>query len=260
MPKTMLEVIEQVVTCRECGLVNHCQSPVPMSSQRDARTVAMPSSASRLPSAPGPSFTVLGEAPGRIEDQRGEPFVGPTGLFLRRKLRHAGALDRAVFMNSVCCFPRLEEDHKPSPEHTRACRPNLKAQLETVEGPWVLCVGAYALRSLVRHCNYLTPALGHIIPIHGRLVFPIYHPSYVLRMNDPVIEEGWVQEIERFVGLTQFGEEVVEWRDTCWYCGKLRYPTSPVCYRHRNNWRNDQRWEPARQKKRTVHPDQGSLL
>jgi uracil-DNA glycosylase family 4 len=205
-------------------------------------------------------FTVLGEAPGLMEDRRGEPFVGWAGSFLRRKLRHIGVLDRAVFMNTVCCFPKQQPDGKPNKDHLNACRPNLKAQLEQVESPWVLAVGAYALRAMVRHCQAITPALGHIIPIHGRFVFPVLHPSFILRVNDPGLEEAWMQELERFVGLTEFGEEVIEFKETCWYCGKLNYPGSPVCYKHRNDWRNDQRWEPVGAKKRKVHPDQGQLL
>jgi len=202
----------------------------------------------------------LGEAPGQIEDRRGEPFVGWAGGFLRRKLRHIGVLDRAVFMNSVCCFPKKQEGGKPTKEHLKACRPNLKAQLDQVESPWVLAVGAYALGAMVRHCTAITPALGHIIPIHGKLVYPVLHPSYILRVNDPYLEEDWMQELERFVDLTDFGEEVVEFKGTCWYCGKLSYPGSPVCYKHRNDWRNDQAWEPVGGKKRKVHPDQGTLL
>lgn len=170
-------------------------------------------------------------------------------------------------MNTVCCFPKRQPDGKPSKDHLKACRPNLKAQLECVESPWVLVVGAYALKAMVRHADRISPALGHIIPIHGKLLFPVLHPSFILRMNDPVLEEQWVVELERFEHLMGFEaawepEAAMDLgvRDTCFYCGKLKYPESLVCYKHRKDWRNDQAWDPVGQKKRKVHPDQGTMF
>lgn len=167
-------------------------------------------------------------------------------------------------MNSVCCYPAQEENAKPSKVHLQQCRPNLKAQLEQVDGPWVLAVGAYALKAMVRHSGGVTAAQGAIIPVHGRLIYPVFHPSYILRVGEPDLENEWMRQLERFAHLRTLPREdiqlMIEFQGTCFYCGDVNFPGSHTCHAHANDWRLDQAWEPSRRIKLDKIPGQTSLL
>jgi hypothetical protein len=109
-------------------------------------------------------------------------------------------------------------------------------------------------------------AQGVWVPIHGKLVFPIYHPGYILRANDVTQLRKWEAEIYRFSETLKFHgvwdtpNVDVDKPPWCLYCGKECYYGTQVCYKHRNDWRNDQVWDHARRKKRKVHPDQTTMF
>ena len=91
---------------------------------------------------------LVGEAPGRSEDLRGEPFVGAAGARLDEALRGAG-LDRgSVYItNVVKCRP--PGNRAPSEEEGAACRAHLEAEMSIVR-PSVVCVmGNTALGALL---------------------------------------------------------------------------------------------------------------
>lgn len=229
----LIPVQEAVRTCDRCPLHLQCKNPVPMSGGRvnpegDGLTA---------------KFIVLGEAPGRVEDHRGVPFSGPAGQLLRATLRRAGAgTDDVVFVNAVSCWPH--DKGTPTTEEVNACRVNLRAQLDAVETDYVLVTGATALSSVLPHVR-LKHASGRPIQVHGRWMYPIYHPSYVLR--DPTQTGNWKDQIEKFVMMTK-GLVDVEWLgewQTCLYCGKLRVEGTQTCRSrdHINKWRRDQEWK-----------------
>lgn len=91
---------------------------------------------------------LVGEAPGRSEDLRGEPFVGAAGARLDEALKGAG-LDRgSVYItNVVKCRP--PGNRAPSEEEGAACRAHLEAEMSIVR-PSVVCVmGNTALGALL---------------------------------------------------------------------------------------------------------------
>lgn len=288
MPKTVSQVIEQIVTCQKCKLHQSCRSPVPMSLGRSRRSSTSSSSVTpveqdaknlqqssvqidsstspgvRIVETPGKSpqgstaliknftlsnFIVLGEAPGRVEDHRGVPFIGQAGQLLRSQLKIEGIYDQAVFMNTVSCWPRLEEDMHPTTEQVRACRGNLKDQLAVTDADYVLACGLVALQALLPHAKVMKHAMGKLIEIHGKLVFPIFHPSYVLRANDPTVNRKWEHEVSRFGIVVRFRQDATD-REGCIYCSKITTPGSLICYGHRTAWRTDQIWERRNRGKR----------
>jgi uracil-DNA glycosylase len=80
-----LEVIEQILTCTNCALVDQCSSPVPFRG------------------APS-RVAVVGEAPGETEDKVGKPFVGPAGRLLGSLLHDAGLDEPMGVLNTVSCL------------------------------------------------------------------------------------------------------------------------------------------------------------
>lgn len=185
------------------------------------------------------SFVVLGEAPGRIEDHKGVPFVGPAGQLLRRELAQMGVEDRAVFMNTVSCWPVGEEDTKPTKEQLQACRVNLRDQLDAVDAVYVLACGRVAIEALVPHATSHTR--GHLIHIHDQMVFPVYHPSFILHKKSQEIYREWQEELRAFLFLMEFGQ-LEDTKSTCIYCKAEKYGELDSCYKHRHDLQVDSIW------------------
>jgi uracil-DNA glycosylase family 4 len=162
-PVNRLDVREQVLTCHGCELHELGQAPVPFSG-------------------PTPSYlAMVGEAPGKIEDKVGEPFVGPAGQLLRECLRAAGIQPETVFFcNSCSCWPN-REDRTPRSTEVNACSPNLAAQLDLADPVWVCLLGGVALSTL-RSDLKISRVRGHVLLPEGRRRYYVtFHPSYALR-------------------------------------------------------------------------------
>lgn len=188
------------------------------------------------PSQPDTNFIILGEAPGRLEDFKGKPFVGPAGQLLRKTLRKVGLEpDNAYYMNAVSCWPH----GTPDDSHVRQCHDNLKAQLDAAKSQYVLACGSVALKALLPHAK-LTPALYKWIPVHGKMLFPTYHPSYLLRNRDKTVRAEWERQLERF-GLDINDERGVRPHCCkCIYCDGITLDGF-ICNKtsHKQWWRSD---------------------
>jgi DNA polymerase len=153
----------------------------------------------------GPSHSsvmLVGEQPGDIEDQRGEPFVGPAGRMLDRALEDARiSRDQVYVTNAVKHFKwiwrgkrRLHQ--KPSIRQVLACRPWLEVEIEAVQPQILVCMGATAAQSVVGKPVAIMKERGKFIDSAlGKLTFVTIHPSAILRQRDNDERE---QEYHRF--------------------------------------------------------------
>lgn len=144
----------------------------------------------------GSPLMLVGEQPGDVEDQRGEPFVGPAGKLLDRALAEAGVDARRVFMTNAVKHFRWKPDErskrrihqKPSAGNVRACRPWLAAELRAVHPELVVALGATAAQSLLGSGFRLTQHRGSVLDAElDGLRFSVLatiHPSAVLRAPD----------------------------------------------------------------------------
>jgi len=138
------------------------------------RTIGVP-----LDQAQPKAVALVGEAPGRSEDQVGKPFVGQSGKLLDLVLEQVGASrDDVAVLNTVACRPPHNRD--PKPEETEACRPWYEKQLE-FSGAWVVVLmGNKALQQIFPGSK-ISEARGHPMWMDGRIYVPTYHPAYILR-------------------------------------------------------------------------------
>ncbi|MFL6164457.1 MAG: UdgX family uracil-DNA binding protein [Jatrophihabitantaceae bacterium] len=142
------------------------------------------------------SMMLVGEQPGDVEDQRGEPFVGPAGKLLDRALAEAGVEpDRTYLTNAVKHFRWKPDERskrrihqKPSAGNIRACRPWLAAELRAVQPKLVVALGATAAQALLGTSFRLTQNRGSVLTadLDGNQfsVLATVHPSAVLRAPD----------------------------------------------------------------------------
>ena len=135
----------------------------------------------------------IGEAPGRWEDQKGEPFVGDAGGYLTELLGKIG-LDRSqVFIsNIVKCRP--PENRNPKAPEMESCAPYLERQLALIKPDLVVLLGRFALERFFPR-EKISEAVGvtRTRVIGGREItfLPLYHPAFGIRRQDlkPEIEK-----------------------------------------------------------------------
>ena len=136
------------------------------------------------------SIMCIGEGPGYYEDQMGRPFVGASGQLLDKILAVCGfSRQEQVFIgNIVKCRPPQNRD--PLPEERTACLPYLLRQIEIINPPIIVLLGATALKGLIDAEARITRLRGHWMQWQGRWVMPTYHPSALLR-NAALKRDAW---------------------------------------------------------------------
>lgn len=130
----------------------------------------------------GARVLLVGEAPGRSEDEGGRPFIGRSGRLLDDLLAEVG-LDRArlAVCNTVKCRPPANRAPKRSELGT--CRPWLDRQVEVVAPEVIVTLGGTALAWALGRSARIGEVHGTVHRRDGRLVVPTYHPSAALRFG-----------------------------------------------------------------------------
>jgi uracil-DNA glycosylase len=158
-----LEAIAQLVAgCTKCRLCDGRRHTVPGEGPADARLV------------------VVGEGPGRVEDETGRPFVGPAGELLTKIL---GAIElpreRVFICNVVKCRP--PENRLPQFDEIAACVPYLFRQIEIVKPKVILAMGGTAAQTMLNTKQSLGALRNHVHRFRGIPVIVTYHPAALLR-------------------------------------------------------------------------------
>jgi uracil-DNA glycosylase family 4 len=136
----------------------------------------------------GPALMVIGEAPGRDEDEGGEPFIGRSGRLLFQLIEEeVGLLRSDCFVtNVVKCRPPA--NRTPTREELSACRPWLSEQFKLVKAPLVLALGNTAARSVFGFEQGIGQTHGRIVQLGGGLGLATYHPAAALRGGPSVVD------------------------------------------------------------------------
>jgi DNA polymerase len=122
----------------------------------------------------------VGEGPGEDEDHQGLAFVGRAGQLLTRILAAGGISREDVFItNVVKCRP--PGNRTPVPEEMMRCGDFLEAQLLLLRPKILVCLGATAAKWILKTTEGITGLRGRWIEWRGMEVFPMFHPSYLLR-------------------------------------------------------------------------------
>jgi len=153
---------------------------------------------------PQTNLMFVGEAPGEQEDLQGRPFVGRAGQLLTRFLNLYGvSRDKVYITNVVKCRP--PNNRNPAPDEIAACYPFLKKQIELISPKVILCLGAFAARTIL-NLPEKTPisrirGKEYKVEIGGKeiTVIPTFHPAYLLRNRRG--EPEFQKDLERALKL-----------------------------------------------------------
>jgi len=126
----------------------------------------------------------VGLAPGRLGgDRTGIPFSGDrSGNLLRLMIARSG-LGRVFITNLVRCNPRdaRGRNRDPGAREIANCRDHLAAELAVVRPRVVVCLGAMAWREMAGREAPFRPRRPAARSGGGVLLYPMYHPAYVVR-------------------------------------------------------------------------------
>lgn len=142
---------------------------------------------------------LIGEAPGKNEDEQGIPFVGAAGKMLDQLLASV-ALERAdVFITNVL-KARPPENRDPTPEEAAHHWPWLEEQIEAIDPAVIVLLGRHAMARFLPGTK-ISEEHGKARPINGRTILPVYHPAAALY-------NGSLRKtlLEDFAQLGRFGQ------------------------------------------------------
>jgi uracil-DNA glycosylase len=159
---SLVDVATLIAACTKCGLCNGRTKTVPGEGLATARLV------------------VVGEGPGKTEDETGRPFVGRAGELLTKILAAINLPREQVFIcNIVKCRP--PENRQPQFDEIAACLPFLYRQIELVNPKVILAMGSTAAQSLLNTKQSLGSLRNHIHRFRGTPLVVTYHPAALLR-------------------------------------------------------------------------------
>jgi uracil-DNA glycosylase len=135
------------------------------------RTKAVPGEGS-----PSARVMLIGEAPGREEDRRGQPFVGAAGRFLDEVLAGSGVDRSDLFItNTVKCRP--ENNRPPRKREVDICTSlYLFEQIELVNPALIMLLGSVATKKLLG-VSSVNEVRGRVIEHNRRKYLAGYHPA-----------------------------------------------------------------------------------
>ncbi|MDO4854481.1 MAG: uracil-DNA glycosylase [Coriobacteriia bacterium] len=119
---------------------------------------------------------IIGEAPGKKEDELGRPFVGASGKFLNELLEHAGLKREEVFIANVLkCRP--PSNRNPQAAEIEACSPYLRQQTRSIDPDLIVTMGNFATQFILRTGVGITRLRGTWQRAGKFTVMPIFHPA-----------------------------------------------------------------------------------
>ena len=153
-----LEIIKQnVIKCTKCDLCKTRINAVPGKGNFQSDVI------------------FVGEAPGKNEDQNGEPFIGVAGKKLSVALEEAGiSRDDVYITNVVKCRP--PNNKVPTTNERDTCKEYLKQEISIIK-PKIICIlGNTAFNSILGGSE-ITKFRGKVVQKDNQLYFLTIHPA-----------------------------------------------------------------------------------
>lgn len=182
--------LSKIPSCGACQLYKKCNSPkMPVRGKGKKRIM------------------IVGECPGTSEDLHNKPFIGPAGQRLQEELRYNGIeLFRDCWVtNSLICAPGKVT---PTDKQVQWCRPNVFNAINEYKPDVIILLGGVAVKSVIGqlwegNINTISTWVGMQIPSQelNCWLAPTFHPSYLLRQQDPVLDLHFAKHLQAALTL-----------------------------------------------------------
>ncbi len=163
-----LEIVRQnVIDCNKCDLCKTRTNSVP--GKGNSKSDVM----------------FVGEAPGRNEDLRGEPFIGVAGRRLSEALEGIGISREDVYItNAVKCRP--PNNRAPSKLEKETCQEYIQKEIEIIK-PKIICILGNTAFGSILGGSEITKFRGKLGIKNNQLYFITIHPAATI-YNQKLIE------------------------------------------------------------------------
>ncbi|MEK0336114.1 MAG: uracil-DNA glycosylase [Nitrosopumilus sp.] len=157
MSQELQTVKENVIKCTKCDLCKTRINAVPGKGNFQSDVI------------------FVGEAPGKNEDQNGEPFIGVAGKKLSVALEEAGiSRDDVYITNVVKCRP--PNNRVPTTNERDTCKEYLKQEIEIIKPKLICILGNTAFNSILGGSE-ITKFRGKVVRKDNLLYFLTIHPA-----------------------------------------------------------------------------------
>ncbi|MDF0679937.1 MAG: uracil-DNA glycosylase [Candidatus Nitrosocosmicus sp.] len=150
---------------------------------------------------------LIGEAPGKNEDETGNPFVGSAGKVLDQALLNARIERKEIYItNVVKCRP--PSNRVPTDEEIKICTSEyLKKEIDIIS-PKIICIlGATALKSLLG-LKHMKPYRGQIINRPPLRYFITYHPAATIYNNK--LKQIFFEDIQKLAKIVSAQDQRID--------------------------------------------------
>ena len=131
---------------------------------------------------PDSNIMIIGEAPGREEDEAGRPFIGRAGKLLNEFLKSIDLNRDSVFIaNTIKCRP--PENRDPEAAEINACSDYLDQQINIIKPKVLVLLGKVAANRLLGEDMPMSELRlkKFFIDKYDIPIIVFYHPAYILR-------------------------------------------------------------------------------
>lgn len=136
------------------------------------------------PQAP---LMLIGEAPGRDEDEQGLPFVGRSGQLLDRMLAAINLDRQTAYITNILPW-RPPGNRTPTPAETAICLPFIERHIELANPQILMLVGGSSAKTLLDKKTGILGLRGKwqsvMIGERSWDAMPTLHPAYLLRQSE----------------------------------------------------------------------------
>ncbi len=134
---------------------------------------------------PEAELVIVGEAPGREEDEQGKPFVGESGRLLSRMLKAIDITSREQYRITNLVSWRPPGNRPPDCDELAVCYPFFLRHMAFVKPRWLFLLGNVAMQNVLGEKRGISKVRGQFFPLTldatPTVALASFHPSYLLR-------------------------------------------------------------------------------
>jgi len=127
---------------------------------------------------PDAEIVFIGEAPGKKEDELGQPFVGASGQFLSDMLQSIHLNRNQIYITNIVKY-RPPHNRDPLPSEKEEFLPYLERQLNVIKPKLIVTLGRHSTSVFLPELQ-ISQVHGQPKRKDGRVFLPMYHPAAAL--------------------------------------------------------------------------------
>lgn len=133
------------------------------------------------------SIMLIGETPGKLEDQSGKSFQGPVGELLKKMLSAINIKKEEVYLTYSINF-RPPDDRKPTSQEIKRYSIFLKEHITIINPKIIILMGSTAMEAITGLSNKISNERGKWREIIlNNMTYPImitFSPSYLIKFPE----------------------------------------------------------------------------